>query len=113
MEIYIEYAPLEIITKWFSKHYKVNGLAVDAGDAKVLEIEINKNIIPVIITTGIEETEFTGIFFNSDNLPWPNYEDLAAFAATEFKSKIRYEKQDVSPVFYELFNGSVSEITWE
>lgn len=110
MEIYIENATTASLVEWLEKSYRVDSLLI-ADDYDIIRIIYGDITIPVIVTSGINGTHFTGVWFNSEKLPWYTLEELVKFAASNYKSRIRYEKPDLSPVFYELFNGQITSIT--
>jgi hypothetical protein len=112
MEIFIENAKVSDVDEWLKTIFQVDGSPLNAGKSEVLNIIYEEKNIPVIVTTGIECTVFTGIWFNSKILPWSSLEELVKFAASYFNSRIRYEKQELSPLFYEYFNGKITSIAW-
>ncbi|MCP4347464.1 MAG: hypothetical protein GY795_18315 [Desulfobacterales bacterium] len=112
MEIYIENATTANVKEWLEKYFQIEGVPIKTGDSDVVNIFYGNDTIPVVITSGIEGTNFTGIWFNSENLPWISLEEIVKFATSNFNSKIRYEKPDISPDFYEIFNGEIKSVTW-
>jgi len=111
MEIYVESAKTETVINWLAKEYDVSGSIDQAGAADVFSILTEGYKVRVIVTTCIESSVFTSIWFNSEILPWENLEELVLAAEKNFSSRIRYEKPGLAPVIYERFNGKISEVS--
>ena len=113
MEIFIEFATVDSVSEWLKNGCVSVGSAEEAGDSVVITVSYGSTTIPVVVTQSVGDTGFTSIWFNSKNLPWSNLGELVESASGYFSSRIRYEKCDLSPVFYELYNNQLAEVAWE
>ncbi|WP_444898731.1 hypothetical protein ACJJIT_13590 [Microbulbifer sp. SSSA003] len=93
--------------------FRTVGDIQNSGESIVVLLGGKESNFPVVVTHNIEETNFTSVWFNSADLPWQAIGSLAQDAFENLNSKIRFEKPCFTPVFNELSEFGISEVTWE
>ena len=117
IDIYVRDCPIERLITWLESVVGPLASAEDAGAATVYPSRIG----PVIVTPGIEDGPFVGVWFNSPNSPWATDVDCARQVAWELGCVVRCCPGEhfpevpwwASDQFLEIVGGVEQIVTWE
>lgn len=112
MEICIKDKAIPEILTWLDSLYEEVSDPTEMDDVVTVNCYSSGESVPVSLTLGVEDASFVGVWFNSDRLYWKNLVELANQASRYFGVAVRYEKTDLSSVFYEVSNGQTREVNW-
>jgi hypothetical protein len=111
MTIYINHVDMEYLVEWLKSIFVLIEGPMDGGDGVIYHFSWQDQIVPTSITTEMESSGYTQVWFNTNQLPWQDQLELVKQVSDFFETQVRYDK---SNVFYEYFKGQTRVTTeWD